>query len=255
MIKRVQAWLGRKDRQQSVEISPDNIPLHVAVIMDGNGRWAKRRGLPRIVGHQNGMKAVKRATIAADELGIKYLTMYAFSTENWKRPKDEVEFLMRLPEEFLAIELDELIEKNVQVRVMGDAEALPSYTRKAMEEAVARTQNNTGLILNFALNYGGRKEITDCMRSLGKDIEAGVLKPEDITSEVIDSRLLSGGLPDPDLLIRTSGEMRISNFMLWQLAYSELWFTDAYWPEFNKEHLLQAVAEYQRRTRRYGGLK
>ncbi|NUU61387.1 isoprenyl transferase [Paenibacillus agri] len=255
MIKRVQAWLGRKDRQQPVEISPDNIPLHVAVIMDGNGRWAKRRGLPRIVGHQNGMKAVKRATIAADELGIKYLTMYAFSTENWKRPKDEVEFLMRLPEEFLAIELDELIEKNVQVRVMGDAEALPSYTRKAMEEAVARTQNNTGLILNFALNYGGRKEITDCMRSLGKDIEAGVLKPEDITSEVIDSRLLSGGLPDPDLLIRTSGEMRISNFMLWQLAYSELWFTDAYWPEFNKEHLLQAVAEYQRRTRRYGGLK
>ncbi|MFF2908592.1 MULTISPECIES: isoprenyl transferase [Bacillales] len=255
MIKRVQAWLGRKDRQQPVEISPDNIPLHVAVIMDGNGRWAKRRGLPRIVGHQNGMKAVKRATIAADELGIKYLTMYAFSTENWKRPKDEVEFLMRLPEEFLAIELDELIEKNVQVRVMGDADALPSYTRKAMEEAVARTQNNTGLILNFALNYGGRKEITDCMRSLGNDIEAGVLKPEDITSELIDSRLLSGGLPDPDLLIRTSGEMRISNFMLWQLAYSELWFTDAYWPEFNKEHLLQAVAEYQRRTRRYGGLK
>ncbi|MFC3746327.1 isoprenyl transferase [Paenibacillus sp. GCM10012306] len=255
MIKRVQAWLGRKDRQQPVEISPDNIPLHVAIIMDGNGRWAKRRGLPRIVGHQNGMKAVKRATIAADELGIKYLTMYAFSTENWKRPKDEVEFLMRLPEEFLAIELDELIEKNVQVRVMGDADALPSYTRKAMDEAVARTQNNTGLILNFALNYGGRKEITDCMRNLGKDIEAGVLKPEDITSELIDSRLLSGGLPDPDLLIRTSGEMRISNFMLWQLAYSELWFTNAYWPEFNKEHLLQAVAEYQRRTRRYGGLK
>lgn len=255
MIKRVQAWLGRKDRQQPVEISPDNIPLHVAVIMDGNGRWAKRRGLPRIVGHQNGMKAVKRATIAADELGIKYLTLYAFSTENWKRPKEEVEFLMRLPEEFLAIELEELIEKNVQVRVMGDADALPSYTRKAMEEAVARTRNNTGLILNFALNYGGRKEIEDCMRALGEEIQAGKLTPDAITEEVINSRLLSSGMPDPDLLIRTSGELRLSNFMLWQLAYSELWFTDVYWPEFNKEHLLQAVAEYQRRTRRYGGLK
>ncbi|WP_339796787.1 isoprenyl transferase [Paenibacillus sp. FSL R5-0744] len=255
MIKRVQAWLSRKDRQQPVEISPDNIPRHVAVIMDGNGRWAKRRGLPRVVGHQNGMKAVKRATIAADELGVEFLTMYAFSTENWKRPKEEVDYLMRLPVEFLAIELDELIEKNVQVRMMGDTDALPSYTRKAMEEAVSRTQGNTGLILNFALNYGGRKEIEDCMRSIGKDIQSGALSLENITTDLIDSRMLSGGLPDPDLLIRTSGEMRLSNFMLWQLAYSELWFTDVYWPEFDKEHLHQAVAEYQRRTRRYGGLK
>ncbi|MNL96519.1 Ditrans,polycis-undecaprenyl-diphosphate synthase [compost metagenome] len=255
MIKRVQSWLGREDRQQPVDISPDNIPRHVAIIMDGNGRWAKRLGLPRIVGHQNGMKAVKRVTIAADELGIEFLTMYAFSTENWKRPKEEVDFLMRLPVEFLAIELDELIEKNVQVRVMGDSEALPSYTRKAMEEAVQRTENNTGLILNFALNYGGRKEIEDCMRELAIEVAEGKLSPEDINSQLIDSRLLSGGLPDPDLMIRTSGEMRLSNFMLWQLAYSELWFTDVYWPEFGREHLLQAVAEYQRRSRRYGGLK
>ncbi|BCG59652.1 MULTISPECIES: isoprenyl transferase [Paenibacillus] len=255
MIKRVQSWLGREERQQPVDISPDNIPRHVAIIMDGNGRWAKRLGLPRVVGHQNGMKAVKRAAIAADELGIEYLTMYAFSTENWTRPKEEVDFLMRLPQEFLAIELDELIEKNVRVRVMGDSEALPSHTRRAMEEAVLRTKHNTGLILNFALNYGGRKEIEDCMRSLGKDIAEGRLSPEQITAEMIDSRLLSGGLPDPDLLIRTSGEMRLSNFMLWQLAYSEFWFTDIYWPDFGKEHLLQAVAEYQRRTRRYGGLK
>jgi len=255
MIKRVQAWLNREDEQLPVEISPDNIPRHVAIIMDGNGRWAKRRGLPRIVGHQNGMKAVKRATIAADELGIKYLTMYAFSTENWKRPKEEVDFLMRLPEEFLALELDDLVAKNVQVRVMGDTAALPSYTRKAMEIAVSRTENNTGLILNFALNYGGRKELEDCMRSLGEDIKAGLLSPDQITADLIDQRLLSGGLPDPDLLIRTSGEMRLSNFMLWQLAYSELWFTDVYWPEFTKEHLLEAVAEYQRRSRRYGGLK
>lgn len=255
MIKRVQAWLSRKDRQQPVEISPDNIPQHVAIIMDGNGRWAKRRGLPRVMGHQNGMKAVKRATIAADELGVKYLTMYAFSTENWIRPKEEVDYLMRLPVEFLAIELDELIEKNVQVRMMGIVDALPSHTRKAMEEAVSRTKENTGLVLNFALNYGGRKEIEDCMRDIGKDIQSGILSPEEITADLIDSRLLSGGLPDPDLLIRTSGEMRLSNFMLWQIAYSELWFTDVYWPEFDKEHLEQAVAEYQRRTRRYGGLK
>lgn len=255
MIKRIQEWLSRKDRQEPVEISPDNIPRHVAIIMDGNGRWAKRRGMPRVVGHQNGMKAVKRATIAANDLGVEFLTLYAFSTENWTRPKDEVDFLMRLPVEFLAIELDELIEKNVQVRVMGNMEALPAHTRKAMEEAVARTLSNTGLILNFALNYGGRKEIEDCMRALGKDIQAGILSPEEITSELIDNRLSSSGLPDPDLLIRTSGEMRLSNFMLWQIAYSEFWFTDAYWPEFDKTHLMQAVAEYQRRTRRYGGLK
>ncbi|WP_238653760.1 isoprenyl transferase [Paenibacillus piscarius] len=255
MIKRIQEWLSRKDRQEPVEISPDNIPRHVAIIMDGNGRWAKRRGMPRVVGHQNGMKAVKRATIAANDLGVEFLTLYAFSTENWTRPKDEVDFLMRLPVEFLAIELDELIEKNVQVRVMGDPEALPSHTRKAMEEAVARTKSNTGLILNFALNYGGRKEIEDCMREMGRDIQAGTLSPDEITSELIGNRLLSSGLPDPDLLIRTSGEKRLSNFMLWQIAYSEFWFTDAYWPEFDKTHLMQAVAEYQRRTRRYGGLK
>lgn len=255
MIKRIQEWLSRKDRQEPVEISPDNIPRHVAIIMDGNGRWAKRRGMPRVVGHQNGMKAVKRATIAANDLGVEFLTLYAFSTENWTRPKDEVDFLMRLPVEFLAIELDELIEKNVQVRVMGNPEALPSHTRKAMEEAVARTKSNTGLILNFALNYGGRKEIEDCMREMGRDIQAGTLSPDEITSELIGNRLLSSGLPDPDLLIRTSGEKRLSNFMLWQIAYSEFWFTDAYWPEFDKTHLMQAVAEYQRRTRRYGGLK
>lgn len=255
MIKRVQSWLNREERQPSPVVSPDNIPAHVAVIMDGNGRWAKRHGMPRIIGHQNGMKAVKRTAIAADELGIKYLTMYAFSTENWKRPKDEVEFLMKLPEEFLAIELEELIEKNVQVRMMGDADGLPSHTVKAMREAVARTAGNDGLVLNFALNYGARKEIVDCVRDIGRDIRDGRLKPEEITEEMLDNRLLSGGMPDPDLLIRTSGEMRLSNFMLWQLAYSEFWFADAYWPEFGKEHLLQAVSEYQRRIRRYGGLK
>ncbi len=236
-------------------ISKDNIPQHVAVIMDGNGRWAKRIGMPRIVGHQNGMKAVKRTAIAADELGIKYLTLFAFSTENWSRPKDEVDFLMRLPQEFLAIELDELIEKNVQVRMMGNKEHLPSHTVDALTEATRRTENNTGLVLNFALNYGSRLEITECMQALGREIEDGKLKSGDITPELIENSLLSSGMPDPDLLIRTSGELRLSNFMLWQLAYSELWFTDIYWPEFKKEHLYEAVVEYQRRSRRYGGLK
>ncbi|MFB5673628.1 isoprenyl transferase [Paenibacillus terreus] len=256
MINRVRSWWGaeQKDEQQPA-VSKDNIPQHVAVIMDGNGRWAKRLGMPRVVGHQNGMKAVKRTAIAADELGIKYLTMYAFSTENWTRPKDEVDFLMRLPEEFLAIELDELIEKNVQVRMMGHKEYLPSHTQAAFEEAIRRTEHNTGLILNFAVNYGSRLEITEAMKKLGREIEGGTIKAEDITPELIGKSLLSEGIPDPDLLIRTSGELRLSNFMLWQLAYSELWFTDIYWPEFNKEHLYEAVAEYQRRSRRYGGLK
>ncbi|WP_106766035.1 isoprenyl transferase [Paenibacillus faecalis] len=255
MIKRVRSWLNQEKSQQSLRISPDNIPHHVAIIMDGNGRWAKKRGLPRVFGHQNGMKAVKRATIAADNLGIKILTMYAFSTENWKRPKDEVDYLMRLPQEFLAIELEELIEKNVRVTMMGYPEDLPSHTLEAMQEAVSRTANNDGLVLNFALNYGSRKEITECVKALGQDIGDGTLRPEDITEELIGKRLLSGDLPDPDLLIRTSGELRLSNFMLWQLAYSELWFTDVFWPEFTGEHLREAVAEYQHRTRRYGGLR
>ena len=254
MIKRVRSWLNQEESQHYGRLSPDNIPQHVAVIMDGNGRWARKRGLPRIIGHQNGMKAVKRTAIAADELGIKILTMYAFSTENWKRPKEEVDFLMKLPQEFLAIELEELIEKNVRVTMMGHSEDLPPHTLEAMEEAVLRTADNDGLVLNFALNYGSRKEITECAKAIGRDISAGILQPEDITEEMFGKRLLSGGLPDPDLLIRTSGELRLSNFMLWQLAYSEMWFTDVYWPEFTEEHLHQAVAEYQHRTRRYGGL-
>ncbi|CAM4339537.1 isoprenyl transferase [Paenibacillus phoenicis] len=254
MIKLFQPWRKKKNPGAFVSLSPDNIPKHVAIIMDGNGRWARRLGMPRIVGHRSGMKAVKRATIAADELGISILTLYAFSTENWKRPKDEVDYLMSLPQEFLAIELDELVEKNVQVRMMGHTDELPAHTIAAMEEAIERTKHNTGLILNFALNYGSRREITESVKGIAKAVQSGELSVEDITPDTIESRLLSAGLPDPDLLIRTSGELRLSNFMLWQTAYSELWFTDIFWPDFSKEHLVQAVAEYQRRTRRYGGL-
>ncbi|WP_178021850.1 isoprenyl transferase [uncultured Paenibacillus sp.] len=254
MIKLFQPWRKKKSPGASVSLSPDNIPKHVAIIMDGNGRWARRLGLPRIVGHRSGMKAVKRATIAADELGISILTLYAFSTENWKRPKDEVDFLMSLPQEFLAIELDELVEKNVQVRMMGYTDELPKHTIAAMEEAIERTKHNTGLILNFALNYGSRREITESVKDIARAVQSGELSVDDITSDTFESRLLSAGLPEPDLLIRTSGELRLSNFMLWQTAYSELWFTDILWPDFGKEHLVEAVAEYQRRTRRYGGL-
>lgn len=254
MIKLFQPWWIKKKHPKSVVLSPENIPKHVAIIMDGNGRWARRRGLPRIVGHRSGMKAVKRATIAADELGISVLTLYAFSTENWKRPKDEVDFLMSLPQEFLAVELDELVEKNVQVRMMGHTEELPGHTLTAMEEAIERTKNNTGLILNFALNYGSRREITESVKDIARRVQSGALSVEEITADTIQSGLLSAELPEPDLLIRTSGELRLSNFMLWQTAYSELWFTEIYWPDFGKEHLIEAVAEYQRRTRRYGGL-
>jgi undecaprenyl diphosphate synthase len=206
------------------------------------------------MGHRSGMKAVKRATIAADELGIPVLTLYAFSTENWKRPKEEVDYLMAIPKEFLALELDELIQKNVQIRMMGYTKELPDHTIAAMKEAMERTKNNTGLILNFALNYGSRREITEGVRELARSVQAGEISADQITEEMIQSKLLSAGLPEPDLLIRTSGELRLSNFMLWQTAYSELWFTDLYWPDFGREHLFAAVAEYQRRTRRYGGL-
>lgn len=254
MSRLFRLWRNKDEQQTLPKLQQDNIPEHVAVIMDGNGRWAKKRGLPRAVGHQNGMKAVKRTTIAADELGVKFLTMYAFSTENWKRPKDEVDYLMKLPQEFLKIELDELVEKNVQVKMMGHTEGLPVHTLKAMEEAVAKTENNTGLILNFALNYGSRREITEGLRSAVKDLQDGLITEQELTEEYISGKLLTAGLPDPDLLIRTGGELRLSNYMLWQLAYSELWFTDVYWPEFGRKELYSAIAEYQRRSRRYGGL-
>jgi undecaprenyl diphosphate synthase len=245
----------QQSQVKSEEIpSGDNIPEHVAIIMDGNGRWAKARGLPRIAGHHNGMKAVKRITKAADRIGVKVLTLYAFSTENWKRPKAEVEFLMKLPQEFLSLELGELIENNVQVKMMGNRDLLPDHTVAAVEEAVRQTQHNTGLILNFALNYGSRLEMVEAAKQLAKQAVAGELDPDKIEESDFEKWLLSSGLPDPDLLIRTSGELRLSNFMLWQLAYSEFWFTDVYWPEFSEEHLYDAIREYQRRARRYGGL-
>jgi undecaprenyl diphosphate synthase len=256
MIDRIKAWLRRAQPHKTLVpiISADNVPAHVAIIMDGNGRWANNRGLPRAAGHRAGMQTVKTITVAANDIGVKILTLYAFSTENWKRPRDEVDFLMRLPQEFLSTQLEELIEQNVQVRMMGWKDDLPDHTLKAVEAAVEQTKNNTGLILNFALNYGSRKEMLSAFERLSNDIRSGNISTEHITEEHFEQYLLSSDLPDPDLLIRTSGELRISNFMLWQLAYTELWFTEVSWPAFSERHLMEAISEYQRRARRYGGL-
>ncbi|PEA55225.1 isoprenyl transferase [Bacillus pseudomycoides] len=236
------------------EAKKGEIPAHIAIIMDGNGRWAKRRAMPRIAGHHEGMQVVKKITKFASKLGVKVLTLYAFSTENWKRPKLEVDYLMKLPEEFLGTFLPELVEENVQVRVIGQKDRLPTHTRRAMDKAIEDTKDNTGLILNFALNYGSRDEIVSAVQNIVKDSEEGKLRSEDITEETISSYLMTRTLPDPDLLIRTSGELRISNFMLWQIAYTEFCFTDVFWPDFTEEHLLQSITDFQNRGRRFGGV-
>ncbi|MGX7262749.1 isoprenyl transferase [Enterococcus crotali] len=235
------------------------IPKHVAVIMDGNGRWAQNRRLPRIAGHKEGMNTVKKITKHASKLGIKVLTLYAFSTENWKRPTDEVSFLMQLPVDFFDTFVPELIKENVKVHVMGYKEYLPAHTQDAVERAIEQTRNNTGMVLNFALNYGSRAEIITAVKEIAEKAANSELSPADITDETIADHLMTGFLAeelrDPELLIRTSGEERISNFLLWQIAYSELFFTDALWPDFNDELLEHALASFQNRNRRFGGLK
>lgn len=255
MLKRLKRWLSNPEKATNpAVVGHENIPGHIAIIMDGNGRWAKRRGLPRVAGHHAGMKAIKRITIAANDMGVKVLTLYSFSTENWKRPPEEVEFLMKLPQEFLALEIDELVKKNVQVRMMGWKDNVPEHTLAAVEEAIERTKHNTGLILNFAFNYGSRLEMVAAIQKLAEAVRIGSIRPDEITEEDVSSCLLTAGLPDPDMIIRTSGEIRISNFMLWQMAYAELWFTDVFWPDFDEAMFNQAVSEYQRRARRYGGI-
>lgn len=241
---------------QSVEeLRKGPVPQHVAIIMDGNGRWAQQRGLPRIAGHRAGMKSVKRITKIADATGVNVLTMYAFSTENWKRPEQEVSFLMKLPEEFIKTELDELIKNNVQVRFMGETDRLPEHTLRAIDEAVSRTRNNTGLILNFALNYGGRRELVLAMQQAATSGGQAGFDPQQIDEAWVEAHLQTAGLPNPDLLIRTSGELRLSNFLLWQLAYAEFWFTGSLWPDFDESEWFHAISDYQHRSRRYGGVK
>lgn len=253
-VSRLFSGVKPRGDKGSVELSR-NIPRHVAIIMDGNGRWAKKRGLPRVAGHREGMKAIRRVTRAADELGVEVLTLYAFSTENWKRPSDEVSYIMKLPVDFLETELPELVQRNVRVMTIGSEEGLPSHTVEAVHKFKNETRHNTGMILNFALNYGSRSEIVQAVQSLMDQVEKGTLKRDDITEETFNQALFTCALPDPDLLIRTSGEIRLSNFMLWQLAYAEMWFTDVMWPDFNEALFKEAIAAYQQRSRRYGSVE
>ena len=231
-----------------------NVPVHIAVIMDGNGRWATRRGLPRAMGHRAGVESLRETVKFCSSLGVKYLTVYAFSTENWKRPAEEVSILMDLLVEYLKKELADLHQNNVRVMAIGRLEELPNKAREALSEARGYTTGNTGLTLNLALNYGGRNEIVEAVRKIGVDVKSGRVNPDNINEEVISDYLFTSGIPDPDLLIRPSGEQRISNFLLWQSAYSEFWYSPVLWPDFRKIHLLEAIVDYQRRQRRFGGL-
>lgn len=246
-----------KSTKEDLTFDPNRIPTHIAIIMDGNGRWAKKRGLPRVAGHKQGMETVKTITKVASDLGVKVLTLYAFSTENWKRPNDEVGFLMDLPVKFFNTFVPELIENNVRVNVMGYAERLPEKTKKAVDDAIEQTKNNTGMILNFALNYGSRAELTTAVQAIASEIEAGNLTSNEITEDTISQALMTNSVKpynDPELLIRTSGEERISNFLLWQIAYSELVFTDVLWPDFSAADLKENISIFQQRDRRFGGL-
>jgi undecaprenyl diphosphate synthase len=229
-------------------------PEHVAIIMDGNGRWATRRGLPRVAGHREGVKTARAVVRAADALGLRYLTLYAFSTENWSRPEDEVSTLLSLLERAIRSELPELMERNVRLRVLGRNNGVPLQVRRGIDHVVHETRNNTGLTLMMAFNYGGRDELIDACRALARQVQAGELRAEDIGEKEIQGALYTADVPDPDLLIRTSGEMRVSNFLLWQIAYTELWITPTLWPDFGPADLYRAVAEFQRRTRRFGGV-
>ncbi|MDL4840095.1 isoprenyl transferase [Aquibacillus rhizosphaerae] len=242
-----------KVKQENI-VSQDNLPEHVAIIMDGNGRWANKRGLPRFAGHKEGMDNVKTIVKVANKYNVKILTLYAFSTENWKRPKKEIDYLMKLPMEFLNTYLPELIEENVQIQTIGEFDVLPTHTKSAVQKAKNQTKENTGLILNIALNYGSRYEIVQAIKKLVDDIDKQDFQLGDINEEMFGNYLYTGDLRDPDLLIRTSGEIRLSNFLLWQSAYTEFWFTDVFWPDFNENIFKKALIDYQKRKRRYGGI-
>ncbi|WP_296397611.1 isoprenyl transferase [Acidaminococcus timonensis] len=236
------------------QLRPELVPQHVAIIMDGNGRWARAQGKPRTFGHAAGARTLRRIVKFADKLGIKALSVYAFSTENWKRPITEVHFIMDLLVEYLTKELEEFNQYNVRIRFMGAREGLPDIVQEKMDHALEVTKNNTGIILNIAINYGGQRELVGAMKEIAALVKKGQLQPEDINEKTIEEHLYTRGLPAPDLLIRTGGDLRVSNFMLWQIAYSEFWTTPVYWPDFSEELLAEAVLSYEKRDRRFGGL-
>ena len=234
------------------QIDRDRLPRHVAMIMDGNGRWAKKKGGERLFGHRNGVESVRQVVEAAGELGVKYLTLYAFSTENWMRPKAEIDGLMTLLTNTISRETSKLNENNVRLLVIGNIADLPSGVQKHLMQAMKSTSGNTGLSLVLGLSYSGRWEITDTIRQMCRDAVSGKIDPDGINSSLVESYLATSFMPDPELLIRTSGERRISNFLLWQLAYTELYFSPVLWPDYRKEHFYEAIIDYQRRERRFG---
>ncbi len=233
-------------------IDPARIPMHVAIIMDGNGRWARSQGEHRIVGHTRGTRSVREALVGATQIGVRFLTLYAFSTENWNRPREEVLALMDLLVRTLAGELESLNENGVRLNAIGDLDSLPAECRNTLEQAMQRTADNQRITLTLALSYSARWEITRAMKGIAREVHAGTIAPEQISEQLIAARLATAGMPDPELLIRTSGEHRISNFLLWQIAYAELYFTTKLWPEFTKADLFEAILDYQSRERRFG---
>jgi undecaprenyl diphosphate synthase len=230
----------------------NNLPKHIAVIMDGNGRWAKKKGAMRIFGHKNAIQAVKDVTEGCGELGVKYLTLYAFSTENWNRPKAEIDGLMELLVNTVKQEIKTLMDNQVKLKTLGQTSNLPEDCQKNLDWAIEQTKNNSGLTLILALSYSGRWEIAKAAKTLAEDIEKGKIKAADINEQIFENYLQTSGIPDPELLIRTSGELRVSNFLLWQIAYSELFITPTLWPDFRKDHLYEAIWSYQQRERRFG---
>jgi undecaprenyl diphosphate synthase len=256
------AFFSRKAKSKAASMesasieksTPSSLPRHVAIIMDGNGRWAQAQGLPRVEGHRKGADTVQRMLEACGRIGIQYLTLYCFSNENWKRPQAELDFLMRLLKQYLIHERPALMKNNIRLQIIGRREGLPADVLEEMDRSVEASAKNTALTLCLAINYGARQELVDAMRSIAHDVSLGKLNVDAIDERVIADRLYTADIPDPDLLIRTSGEMRISNFLLWQISYSELWVTSKAWPEFSDEDFEEALAEYSNRQRRFGGL-
>lgn len=242
------------ERIAAAGLDPARLPRHVAVIMDGNGRWAKQRGLPRVEGHRRGVKSVRATIEESCRLGIGQLTLYCLSSENWKRPKTELEFLMMLLRQYLIEERAEIMEQNIRFTVIGRRDGIPAKVQNEMDENIRVSAANTGMVLCLAINYGARSEMVDAVRHLAEQVRQGTLDPNDIDEPTINEALYTSGMPDPDLLIRTAGEMRVSNFLLWQISYAELWVTDKCWPDFDAATLHQALRDYAGRERRFGGL-
>ena len=244
----------QKIDERSLQIPSERRPKHIAIIMDGNGRWAVAQNQPRIVGHQNGAKMVRLITEECARLDVEQLTLYCLSSENWKRPQDELDFLLHLLQQYMIEERATLLDNNIRLKIIGRRDRIPGHVQAEMDKTLELTSSCSGLCLCLAINYGGRGEIVDAVRKIGEELLAGDVAPEDINEELVSNRLYTAGMTDPDLLIRTAGEMRISNYLLWQISYSELWVTDKCWPEFGLDELYRAIGDYASRTRRYGGL-